>query len=57
MVLTTWKNDIPTRLDLEFFTEIDKILDKINEKGFGSLDQEEKELLEKAKNLFKTNPK
>lgn len=38
-------------------SEIDKILDKINEKGFGSLDQEEKELLEKAKNLFKTNPK
>ena len=38
-------------------SEIDKILDKINEKGFGSLNQEEKELLEKAKNLFKTNPK
>ena len=38
-------------------SEIDKILDKINEKGFGSLSQEEKELLEKAKNLFKTNPK
>ena len=37
-------------------SEIDKILDKINEKGFGSLNQEEKKLLEKAKNLFKTNP-
>lgn len=32
--------------------EVDKILDKINENGFGSLTDEEKKLLEKAKSLF-----
>ena len=36
--------------------QVDKILDKINEKGFGSLTDREKSLLEKAKSLFKTKP-
>ena len=36
--------------DLEI--QVDKILDKINEKGFGSLTEDEKSLLEKAKSLF-----
>ena len=39
-----------TASDLEF--QVDKILDKINEKGFGSLTDQEKRLLEKAKTLF-----
>ena len=33
--------------------EIDKILDKINEQGFGSLTQNEKNLLDKAKSLLR----
>ena len=32
--------------------ETDRILDKINEKGFGSLTDSEKETLEKAKKLL-----
>ena len=36
--------------------DLAKILDKINEKGFGSLTDREKSLLEKAKSLFKTKP-
>ena len=39
-----------TASDLEI--QVDKILDKINEKGFGSLTDQEKRLLEKAKTLF-----
>jgi hypothetical protein len=33
-------------------TEVDRILDKINESGFGSLTVEEKLTLEKAKGLL-----
>jgi membrane associated rhomboid family serine protease len=33
--------------------QVDKILDKINEKGFGALDQNEKNILEKAKGILK----
>ena len=32
--------------------EVDRILDKINSKGFGSLSEEEKKLLDKAKDLL-----
>ena len=32
--------------------EVDRILDKINENGFGALTQEEKNILEKAKGLL-----
>lgn len=41
----------------ELEIQVDKILDKINEKGFGSLTSEEKALLEKAKSLFNAKPK
>lgn len=34
-------------------TEVDRILDKINAKGFGALSQEEKKILEKAKDILK----
>jgi hypothetical protein len=40
----------------EIEIEVDKILDKINEKGFGSLTEKEKNTLEKAKSLFNGNP-
>lgn len=33
--------------------EVDRILDKINHEGFGALTQEEKEILEKAKDILK----
>ena len=33
--------------------EVDRILDKINSEGFGALNQREKSILEKAKNLLK----
>jgi hypothetical protein len=32
--------------------EVDRILDKINEKGFGALSQDEKNTLDKAKGLL-----
>jgi hypothetical protein len=32
--------------------EVDRILDKINEKGFGSLTEDEKRTLDKAKSLL-----
>jgi hypothetical protein len=32
--------------------EVDRILDKINEKGFGSLNEDEKRTLDKAKSLL-----
>lgn len=38
--------------DLDAQIQIDKILDKINEHGFGSLNETEKRMLEKAKTLF-----
>ena len=44
-------------LSRELEIQVDKILDKINEKGFGSLTSEEKALLEKAKSLFNAKPK
>jgi len=33
--------------------QVDEILDKINEKGFGALDEKEKNILEKAKGILK----
>jgi len=36
-------------------TEIDRILDKINDKGFGSLTDEEKLSLDKAKSFLNKN--
>lgn len=38
--------------DRDVEIQIDKILDKINESGFGSLNENEKRLLEKAQTLF-----
>ena len=32
--------------------EVDRILDKINDKGFGSLNEDEKRTLDKAKSLL-----
>ena len=34
-------------------TAVDEILDKINEKGFGSLTAKEKKILDKAKGLLR----
>ena len=39
--------------DSSLKAETDRILDKINDKGFGSLTVAEKETLEKAKKLFR----
>ena len=41
----------------DFEIQVDKILDKINEKGFGSLTNDEKDVLDRAKKLFKSNEK
>lgn len=40
-----------SRTDLK--AEVDRILDKINEKGFGSLTQEERETLDRAKEILR----
>ena len=53
--VTDYSIDSEVTTDLE--NQVDKILDKINEKGFGSLTSEEKALLEKAKSLFNAKPK
>ena len=53
--VTDYSIDSEVTDDLEI--QVDKILDKINEKGFGSLTSEEKALLEKAKSLFNAKPK
>ena len=50
--VTDYSIDSEVTDDLEI--QVDKILDKINEKGFGSLTDREKSLLEKAKSLFNT---
>jgi hypothetical protein len=43
----------PTQLDEKFYkAEVDRILDKINSKGFQSLSTEERELLDKAKEFL-----
>ena len=42
--------DFSDQQDLQ--EEVDRILDKINENGFGALTQEEKNILEKAKGLL-----
>lgn len=49
--------NINNEVGRELEIQVDKILDKINEKGFGSLTSEEKALLEKAKSLFNAKPK
>jgi len=46
------KYTINKETDREVEIQIDKILDKINENGFGSLNDDEKRLLEKAQTLF-----
>ncbi len=46
------KYTINKETDREVEIQIDKILDKINENGFGSLNNNEKRLLEKAQTLF-----
>ena len=40
---------INTRKDENLKAEVDRILDKINSKGFGALSEEEKKTLDKAK--------
>lgn len=46
-----FKINISSRRDLRL--EVDRILDKINSKGFGSLSTEEKETLDKAKEILR----
>lgn len=47
---SSYKINFPKASDLE--DDVNRILDKINEHGFGSLSKEEKNILEKAKSLF-----
>ena len=47
---TKYAVDFSDQQDLQ--EEVDRILDKINENGFGALTQEEKNILEKAKGLL-----
>ena len=47
---SSYKINFPKASDLE--DDVNRILDKINEHGFGSLTKEEKNILEKAKSLF-----
>ena len=49
-VHSNFKVNFSTNCDIK--RETDRILDKINENGFGSLTQSEKETLEKAKKLL-----
>lgn len=49
----TINHELPSDLEIQ----VDKVLDKINEKGFGCLTDEEKALLEKAKSLFNSKHK
>lgn len=42
----------PTKGSADLRKQVDAVLDKINEKGFGALSEEEKRLLERAKDLF-----
>jgi hypothetical protein len=46
----SYKVNISNPVDLQ--REVDRILDKINDEGFGSLTNEEKLTLEKAKGLL-----
>ena len=52
---TIWKNKYTINFETHqsIQQEVDKILDKINSEGFGALNQREKSILEKAKNLLK----
>ena len=47
---SSYKVNVTDRPDLR--QEVDRILDKINDKGFGALTSEEKETLDKAKDLL-----
>lgn len=47
---TSYQVDVPKREDLR--AEVDRILDKINSHGFGSLTPEEKRLLDEARDLL-----
>jgi hypothetical protein len=47
---TSYKVNITPHGDLK--TEVDRILDKINSAGFGALTDEEKRLLDEAKDLL-----
>ena len=49
-ITTGYKVNITTPSDLK--TEVDRILDKINSSGFGALTDEEKRLLDEAKDLL-----
>ena len=48
---SNFKVNLSTPTDLQ--TEVDRILDKINDQGFGSLSPDEKQTLEKAKGLLR----
>jgi len=48
-----YRVNFSTKFDLQ--EEVDRILDKINEHGFGSLDESEKSCLEKAKKILGKN--
>jgi hypothetical protein len=48
---SNFKVNLSSSMDMQ--AEVDRILDKINEQGFGSLTDNEKQTLEKAKGLLK----
>ena len=50
-IKTKYKINIGTHRDIQ--NEVDKILDKINSQGFGALSEEEKKILDRAKDILK----
>jgi hypothetical protein len=48
---SNFKVNFSSSVDMQ--VEVDRILDKINEQGFGTLTEKEKQTLEKAKGLLK----
>ena len=50
-IKTKYKINIGSHRDIQ--NEVDKILDKINSQGFGALSEEEKKILDRAKDILK----
>jgi membrane associated rhomboid family serine protease len=51
VIKSNFKVNLSSSTDIQ--VEVDRILDKINDQGFGALTEKEKQLLEKAKGLLK----
>ena len=55
VISTLWRYEVDLSGQNNFQKEVDRILDKINDRGFGSLTGEEKKSLEKAKSFLNKN--